>query len=59
MIYPNYSLPNFNKETIKIKKLSRLSLLITSKAKAYNNIPINKIKIATTKIVNITYCFNY
>ena len=58
MIYPNYSLPNFNKETIKIKKLLRLSLLITSKAKAYNNIPINKIKIATTKIVNITYCFN-
>ena len=59
MIYPNYSLPNFNKEIIKIKKLLRLSLLITSKAKAYNNMLINKIKIATTKIVNITYCFNY
>ncbi len=58
MIYPNYSLPNFNKERIKIDKLSSLPSLITSKVKAYNNTPTIEIKIATTKIVNITYCFN-
>lgn len=59
MTFPNYSLPNFNKEIIKINKLSNGFPFVTTNRKAYNNTPIVRIEMDVIKIVNIDNCFNW
>jgi hypothetical protein len=58
MTFPNYSLPYFDKEIIKINKLSNGFPFVTSNSKAYNNTLRTIIETSATEIINIDNCFN-
>ena len=58
MTFPNYSLPNFNKEIITTNNPSNLYSLINSKANANNNTARTKSDRMINESVNIIYCFN-